>query len=234
MRTVRQRSESLRAGLTQHYALQRGHGAAELIRNRVDELKARGEAIAATLAKAEVLRAKGFNIGKTPVPTKAAEALAACVTQGAAAATDTGRDFGRLKRALDKAQDDVGAIVAKALVDIRRSIPTVDEALLKQIELVPGCAGQVARIREERAGLLGNKDLDALNANDLGRFLDQCDAVRTLADGLDVAGFPKEVLEFYKAVRKGGAPLDKFTDVVRDWLTKRDQLRHVRITVVGT
>jgi chorismate mutase len=234
MTTVQQRSESLRAGLNRHHELQRGHDAAEAIRNRVGELKLLREAIASALAKADVLRANSFAVEKTPLPTKASEALAACVIQGTAAATDAGREFGRLKRALDKARDGLEAIVANALDDLRRSIPTVDEALLKQIEHVPGCADQVARIRQERAGLLGGKDLNVLSAEDLRKFLEQCHAVRTLADGLDVADFPKEVLEFFKAVRKGGAPLDKFTDVVRDWLKQRDQLRHVRITVVST
>jgi hypothetical protein len=228
---VRERSELLRAALTKHQQVQRGHDAAKAIRGRVSELAELREAIAAAVAKVMALRAKDFTVEKPEVPAKAADALAAYLSQGVA--VEGGKEFGRLKRALEKVRDEVHAIVVKALEDLRRSVPTVDDALLKQIEQVPGCAAQVATIRQERTNLLRKKDLNALSAEELANFLDQCQAVRTLADALDVAGFPKEVLEFFKAVRKGGAPLDKFTNVVRNWLEQRDQLRHVRVTVVN-
>jgi hypothetical protein len=58
--------------------------------------------------------------------------------------------------------------------------------------------------------------------------------VKTLADRLNPDEFPKEVREFFSAMRRGGAPLEKFTETVRQWLSDRDQLKNVRITLAVT
>ena len=42
-----------------------------------------------------------------------------------------------------------------------------------------------------------------------------------------------EVLEFFRAGRQGGAPLEKLTASVRQWLADRDLLKSVRVTVVA-
>jgi hypothetical protein len=70
-----------------------------------------------------------------------------------------------------------------------------------------------------------------MTAPELEEFLDRRDALKQLADQLNPEEFPKEVLEFFKAARRGGAPLEKFTSSVQEWLSQQDLLTSVRIVI---
>ena len=87
-------------------------------------------------------------------------------------------------------------------------------------------------IRQQRDALLNGND-PRLSAEALEQFLDHREALRKLADDLTPDEFPNEVLEFFKAGRHGGgAPLEKLTPSVRQWLSDRDLLKYVRVRVV--
>ena len=127
---------------------------------------------------------------------------------------------------------EVSTSKSKALELVNRDLPAIEESFLRQVEQIPGYVEQVANIRQRRDALLRNLDLQSMNAPSLAEFLDKRDQLRDLADQLKPDEFPKEVLEFFRATRQGGAPLEKFTSAVREWLEQRGQLKNVRVTMI--
>ena len=224
-RTVRTQIESRRCSAP---CTPRGRG----VSKPREELKAARDQIAAELGRLIVLRDKGVTVVKPPIPSTARDNLSEFSTRLATDTPDTGKDFGRLKRAVDKVAKEVSASKAKALETVSRDLPAIEESFLRQVEQIPGYADQVANIRQRRDALLRNLDLQSMNAQSLADFLDKRDQLRDLADHLKPDEFPKEVLEFFRATRQGGAPLEKFTSVVSEWLEQRGQLKNVRVTMI--
>src|ERR1700730_6744080 len=231
--TVFERCKNLREQIAQRDGLRRADKEAEAFRARVGELRPVRAQLAADVERLEVLQRKGVAIIKPPLPTGALKVLRDCESGLAAVPAESGREFGRLKRAIDKVGEDLRSAANKALDAVTRDLPTIEESFLKQVELIPARKDQVARIREKRDALFKGKGLDLLSktADDLEEFLDKRNELRALADELNPDEFPKEVLEFFKAVRQGGAPLDRLTDGVREWLAARGQLKDLRITI---
>jgi Asp-tRNA(Asn)/Glu-tRNA(Gln) amidotransferase C subunit len=179
-----------------------------------------------------VLRDKGVAVVKPPIPSTARENLSEFSNRLATDTPDTGKEFGRLKRAVDKVAKEVTNAKSKALESVSRDLPAIEESFLRQVEQIPGYVEQVANIRQRRDALLRNLDLQSMNAQSLADFLDKRDQLRDLADHLKPDEFPKEVLEFFRATRQGGATLEKFTSVVSEWLEQRGQLKNVRVTMI--
>ncbi|MEQ1886560.1 MAG: hypothetical protein ABL967_15960 [Bryobacteraceae bacterium] len=229
--TVLERCKNLREVITQRDVLRRADKEAEAFRARVGELRPTRTQLAADVEKLEVLQRKGVAIIKPPLPTSALKVLKDCESSLAANPTETGRDFGRLKRSLEKVGEDLRTATSKALDLVTGDLPSIEENLLKQQELIPSRKDQVARIREKRDTLVKAKAiyLRSRTAQDLDQFLDKRNELRALAEELNVGDVPKEVLEFFKAERQGGAPLEKLTDTVRDWLAAQGQLKDLRI-----
>jgi hypothetical protein len=231
--TVLERCQHLRERITQRDILRRADKEAEAFRARVGELRPTRAQLASDVERLEVLQRKGVPIIKPPLPTSALKVLKDCQSGLAANPTESGRDFGRLKRSLEKVGEELGAATNKALDLVTGDLPTIEESFLRQVELIPSRKEQVARIREKRDALFKGKavDLRSRTAEDLEQFLDKRNELRALAEELNPDEFPKEVIEFFKAVRQGGAPLEKLTDAVREWLAARGQLKDLRITL---
>ena len=230
--TLLDRCTNIRAQILKRNDLRRAHKDAEAFRERAGELKSAREVVADALARVIVLRAKGLPVVKLPSPGTALTVLGECEAKLLENPVESGKDYGRLKRSIEKFGKDLLGVAEKAIESVRRDLPTVEEAFLKQVELIPGYAKQVARIRQQRDALRGGSD-PRVSAKALEDFLDHREALRLLADDLKPSEFPSEVLEFFKAGRQGGgAPLEKLTGDVRQWLSDRDLLKHVRVQVV--
>jgi hypothetical protein len=171
------------------------------------------------------------SLAKLSGTTAATDVLRELLIGLAMNATDTGKDYGRLKRSVEKMRKDLSGACEKALGAVNRDLPNIEESFLKQVEAIPAFSEKVARIRQQRDGLLCGQDPSSMSALELAQFLDKRDDLKALADQLNPDEFPKEVLEFFKAARYGGAPYDKFTVAVREWLKDRDQLKNVRVII---
>lgn len=230
--TALERCKNLRERIERHDGLRRAHKDAEAFRDRASDLRVLREQLASALGKVKVLSVKGVAIAKIPDPASAIASLEEYRQRLSDGTSEGGKDFGRLKRSIEKACKDVTASVQKALDQVKRDLPTIEEAFLKQVELIPAYASQVNTIRRQRDTLMNGVEPGAMSANELERFFDRRNELRKLADGLDPDEFPKEVLDFFKSARHGGAPLEKLTDTVRQWLANRDQLKNIRVTIV--
>lgn len=231
--TIVERSNQLHQQIDEHNILRKAHSDAAAYRNRSDELRQIANTLRGDFARIAVLKKTLGKIQKLPATSTAEEVLSEFRSSLMSTPAESGKDYGRFKRALDKVAKDANAAIDAALEGVKRDLPTIEESFLKQVELVSGYAEQVTRIRQERSLLLDGSDLRSKTAAELEIFLSKRDELRRLADKLDPEEFPKEVLEFFKAARRqGGAPLEKLTESVREWLTQRDQLKNVRVSVI--
>lgn len=227
-----ERCTNIRAQILRRNDLRRAHKDAAAFRERASELRTGREAVAASLARVLVLRAKAVPVPKLPSPAIAKTVLEECRLKLSENPVESGRDYGRLKRSIDKLGKDLHGVTEKAIESVRRDLPSVEEAFLRQVEVIPGYETRVASIRQQRDALLNGHDPHT-SAEALEQFLDRREALRKLADDLNPDEFPSEVLDFFKAGRHGGAPLEKLTATVRQWLADKDLLKSVRVTVVA-
>lgn len=95
---------------------------------------------------------------------------------------------------------------------------------------VEGCDHGIGKLLHIRAELrrAGNK---TFTAETLATYLKKSDALHALAERLKPVNFPKEVLDFFKAAQHR-APLEKFTEIVRDWLAARNHLNNIRLYIM--
>jgi hypothetical protein len=223
------RCKSLRDRIAGHESLRRAHKQAEAVSNRANELVKVQRELSADMRRVKVLRAKGLEVPPLPSP---AAALAARddYAEELKGSFSEGGNYRRLMRSLDRVARDLREAVTKALATVKRDLPTIDDGFLNLVALIPAHSEQVARIRNARDALFARADLASMSPEELKTFLDQLEDLRKDADSLSPTEFPKEVLDFFKAVRhRDGAPLEKLTETVRAWLEERDQLRNVRV-----
>lgn len=231
--TILDRCTNVRSQIEARNALKLAYKSAEAFRQRATELKEIRADLGDAIARLGVLKARDLRPRVVPSPAKAAATLAKCQEGLAANPNEIGPDFGHLKRALDGLKEKILEGVDNVLEAVKRDLPSVDEAFLKQVELVPGYQNKVLSIRQERQAFLQGTD-PSRSAEALAQFLDRRTQLRSLADDLKPSEFPPEVLEFFRAGRQGqGAPLEKFTDGVRQWLGQRGLLKNVRVTVIA-
>jgi len=229
--TLPERCRNVRVQIDQRNELRRAHQEAKAFRERASEFLAIRTQVSAELAKILVLKEKSVTIGKAPIVTVVLGLIGECKNGLETNPNESGKDFGRLKRSVEKVRKDLASATANALESVNRDLPSIEESFLKLVELIPGYLTRVARIREERDHLHRGTDLESMSAQELEYFLDRRDALRELADQLNPSEFPKEVLEFFKAARRGGAPLERFTPGVQEWLSQRHMLNSVRVVV---
>lgn len=210
--------------------LRRDEKEADTFRQRLQDLRSIRVEVGLQLEKVKTLRSKGVSVAKTGSQSIALAVLNEWEKDFIADPAETIKDYSRLKRSVEKVRKDVTQAVEAALDAVDRDLPTIDESFLRQVEVIPSYTAQVARIRERRDVLKG-KDLQSMSANELEQFLGRRDDLRKLADQLNPKEFPKDVLDFFKATRRGGASLDQFTASVQKWLADRNQLKNVRIIV---
>lgn len=231
--TLLERCRTLRGAVDRRNEMKRAHKDSEVFRERLAELQTTKTALSETLARLAILREKGVAVVPLPSAAVALKATAEYRERLVGDATESGRDSGRFKRSIDKIVRDVKECDTKSTASVIRDVPSIEEVFLKQVELIPTYTTQVQKIRQVRDGLLQGIDPQSMSAESLARFLDRRAELRALADQLNPGEFPKEVLDFFRAARSGGASLDKFTVAVQAWLAARDQLKNVRVSVVA-
>jgi hypothetical protein len=231
--TICVRCTALNQQITRRNSLRLAYKEAEVLRERAGWVRPLREQLNEDADKIRVLQRKGIAVVKPSGATAALDTLRQFEDSVSGNAPESGREFGRLKRAIEKLAESLGSSVNTVLKTVVPDLSSISEPILKQIELLPGRKEQVARIRTKREELFSGRStsLEAKSSVDLESFLDNLNELRALADELSPQEFPKEVLEFFKAVRQGGAPLDKLTESVREWLAARGQLKDLRITI---
>jgi hypothetical protein len=231
--TLPERCRNVLAQIDQRNTLQTAHREAEAFRMQIGDLQPVRLEIAVELEKLRVFKTKAIPVTKPPAPTTAQAALAECQQELAANPNEIGKDFGKLKRALEKVRKDTVSARDKALEAMNRTLPNIEESYLRQVELVPGFKVRVERIRQKRNHLQQGTNPSAMTAGQLEDFLDQRDSLRQEAEELKPEEFPKEVLDFFSAARRGGVPVEKFTSTLQEWLSQRGQLKNVRVTILN-
>jgi hypothetical protein len=231
--TLPERCRNVRAQIEQRNTLGRAHQEAEAFRVQLNDLQPVRLEIGAELDKLGVFKKKAILVTKPPIPATARAALAECQQALATKPKEIGKDFGKLKRAVEKVRKDVVHAREKALEAMSRTLPNIEESYLRQVELVPGFKIRVERIRQKRDDLQQGTNPSAMTAAQLERFLDQRDSLRKEAEELKPEEFPKEVLDFFSAARREGIPLEKFTSSLKEWLSERGQLKNVRVTILN-
>lgn len=231
--TVLDRCTTVRSQIQARNALKLAYKNAETFRERATEVRELRSGLDEAISRLKVLKERDLLPRVVPLPAKAATVVAKCQEGLAANPNEIGPDYGLLKRALGGLTKDILGVVDKVLEAVERDLPSVDEAFLKQVELVPGYQSKVLSIRQQRQAFLQGTD-PRRSAEALAQFLDRRTELRSLADDLKPSEFPIEVLDFFRAGRQGqGAPLEKFTDGVKQWLTERGLLKNVRVTVIA-
>jgi hypothetical protein len=229
--TLPERCRNVRAQIEQRNTLGRAHREAEAFRVQLNDLRPVRLEIRAELDKLGVLKRKALPVTKPSAPVTAQAALAECQEALVTNPKEIGKDFGKLKRAVEKVRKDVVHAREKALEAMNRTLPNIEEGYLRQVELVPGFENRVERIRQKRDRLQQGTNPGSMTAAQLEHFLDQRDSLRKEAEDLKPEEFPKEVLDFFSAARRGGIPLEKFSSTLQEWLSHRGQLKNVRVTI---
>jgi hypothetical protein len=229
--TLLERCQNIRHQIEQRDTLRKDDKKAEVYRERASDLSEIRIELVFQVKRFSVLRNKGVAVGKPPSPMGGLEVLREVQSLIASNAEGSGKDFGRLKNAVNRVHKDLEGSSSKALDILKSDLPTIEESYLRQVELIPTYFDRVARIREDRNRLLNGQDIKSMNPQELELFLDRRAAFRSVADQLNPKEFPKEILEFFKAARQGGAPLEKFTEAVQEWLGQRDLLKNVRVQI---
>ncbi len=236
--SISERVRVLHDQLTAYREFGRNAGLAEKFRERATELQLVRAQLDGALARANVLKiSSGMSptelapLRKLPSPTKALESISLVKHKLAEAplSLNEGRDYATLRQRVGRCAEDTVEAVSKALDAVKAGIPSVDETFLKQVEGIAAYEKRVRDIRAKRDELLAGVELRTADAAGVEAFLKRRAALRGLTDGLDPKEFPEEVLAFFRAVRKGGATLDAFTDGVRNWLGERDLLKKIRV-----
>ena len=230
--TLPERCRNVRAQIDERNTLRVAHQEADSFRVQLNDLRPLRFEIASELAKLVVFKKRAILI-KPPAPTTAQAILEECKQGLKKNPNEIGKDFGRLKRAIEKVRKDLVNAKEKALEAVSRSLPNIEESYLKQVEVIPGYQDRVNRIRTERDRLQQGINPSSMSAAQLEQFLDKRDSLRQRAEELKPEEFPKEVLEFFKAARRGGIPLEKFTSTLQEWLSQRGQLKNVRVTILN-
>jgi hypothetical protein len=231
--TLPERCRNVRAQISDRNRLKAAHQEADAFRMQLNAINPARTEIAAELTKLLVFKKRAILANKPPAPAVAQAILAECKQGLAASPNEIGKDFGKLKRALEKVRKDLVNARDKALEAISRTLPNIEESYLKQVEVIPGYQARVNRIRQERDRLHLGTTPSSMTAMQLEHFLDERDSLRQHAEELKPEEFPKEVLDFFSAARRGGIPIEKFTSSLKEWLSQRGQLKNVRVTILN-
>ena len=104
--TLPERCRNVRAQINQRNTLRTAHQEADAFRVQVNDLRPVRLEIAAELDKLGVFKKKTIPVTKPPAPATAQTALAECQQALATNPNEIGKDFGKLKRALEKVRKD--------------------------------------------------------------------------------------------------------------------------------
>ena len=226
-----ERCRVLRREVEEYEALKRAEHDASVFRDRAKEIADARAALDRAFQKRDVLVSRNLPVRPLPASARAA-ALIADYRATVDTPEEAAKVYTQLKRTLNKLVSDTAQGVTDAIAALGAEMPSVEEPFLKAVEGIPGYEERVHRIRSERAAVTLNAAPQDLGPEQLARFLDARHRLHALAGDLRPAEFPREVLDFFQALRRGGLPVDRLTDSVRSWLDAHGLLKRLRITLV--
>src|SRR2546428_11342129 len=139
-------------------SVRRNHKDSEAFRERANEIAAFRNSLNDLLQKIDAFREKHITLSKLPSFASSQASLDAYRQKLQDELADSGREYGSLKRSLNALAKQLEVVYQKAIDTIKHDIPTINEAYLKQVELIPGYGDQVARIRAARDRILSGVD----------------------------------------------------------------------------
>jgi hypothetical protein len=231
MPTITERVQALHARLRAHVEHANASQKATKFTERAGDLRELRERLDHALATVAVLKAASAQL----IDAEVAPVLRAVSDKLSAAplSLNEGREFATFRKRLGELTSAVEEAVDKAIRQIEEGSPTVDEAFLKQVETVPSYDALVRDIRTKRDEFR-MITLRGASTAAIQLFLGRRAALRVAVDALEPDEFPPPVIEFFKAARRvTGAPLHLLTDDVRAWLTQRNLLQKLRVTIAG-
>jgi len=237
MSTVLSRCSELREGLDRLKVAKDSEERARDLEQRRIELEERRATLAVVAAQAEVLLEHG-HLSPDQVPD-CTKALESCEKVEALLEPDPlgitkGRDYSYLLKRVSKVAERLGATTQKSWAAVVEQHQGVDEAFLKKVETFPGQAETVARVRELRDAYAEATAAVPASEDSYKRFEACYAALQQELSKLDPDAFPDDVLRFFrKAQSAQGAPLDLFTDSVRQWLAEHELLDGVQVRFTG-
>lgn len=237
MSTVLSRCSQLREGLGRLKVANDTEGRALDLEHRRIELEECRAALAIVAAQAEVLLEHGhLSPDQVPDSTKALETCrkVEALLEPDPLGITKGRDFVLLLKQVSKVAESLGAKTQKSWAAVVERHQGVDEAFLRKVESFPGQAETVARVRELRDAHAEATAAVPATEDSYKRFEACYAALQEELSKLDPGAFPDDVLRFFrKAHSAQGAPLDLFTDSVRQWLSEQELLDGVYVRFTG-
>lgn len=237
MKTVMERCSDLRAGLQKLRSSKDDEAKARELDLRRSELEAVNKELAVVAASAHVLL-QHKRIVPSSLPD-CAKALESCDKVEALLDTDPsaitkGRSYKDLLGRTEKVVHHLRKANEEAWQAVVSQHKIVDEAFLRRVELFPGQAPTIAKIRELKAQYEGSISTVPVSPEAYAQFESCYRALQQELTKLDPEAFPEDVLAFFRAAQQAtGAPLSLFTDSVRDWLKRNDFLDGVRVRFTG-
>src|SRR5271157_4795978 len=113
-----ERCRNVRAQIDQRNELRRAHQEAKACRERASEFLAIRTQVSSEFAKVLVLKKKSVPIGRAPVVTVALGLLEDCKRELETNPAESGKDFGRLKRSVEKVRKELVSATETALESV--------------------------------------------------------------------------------------------------------------------
>lgn len=112
---------------------------------------------------------------------------------------------------------------------IDEMLPEGNEELLGLLTLIPALQAEMIELDRKWKTILAAKSELPNTAAALRRPAELAGQIRDLMAALKLQGVPDEVRTFLLRLAEGGAAIDDYTDVVRDWCLEHDVVRSLRI-----
>jgi len=237
MNDVTERCVELRAGLHRLKQAKDNEAKTQELERRRSELEDARYELSEEVVSAQVLL-DHEQLAASALPD-CAKALESCEKVEALldpepTAITKGRDYSYLLNRVGKVGESLRAANVQSWRAVVSQHQGVDEAFLRRVELFPGQADTVRKIRElKRAYEEATRYVPS--SEDAYERFDACyTALQQELVNLDPEAFPDDVLRFFRAAQQAsGAPLDVFTDGVRDWIEENGFLDGVRVRFTG-
>lgn len=237
MKPVMDRCAELRAGLQLLRSSKDDEAKAKELEIRRRELDAVSKGLTVVALSAHVLL-QHERIARSSLPD-CSKALESCSKVEVLLESDPftitkGRSYKNFLQRAEKVINQLKKINEDAWQAVTSQHAIVDDEFLRRVELFPGQAQAVARIRELKGQYEESIATVPVNTDAYARFEARYLTLQQELAKLDPEAFPDDVLTFFRAAQQpAGAPLSLFTDSVRSWLEKNDFLGGVHIRFTG-
>jgi len=237
MTSIAERCAELRARLGRLKQVKDNEAKAQELEKRRSELEEARNELSQDVASALVLL-NHKHLAPSALPD-CAKAMESCdkvemLLDQSPSAITKGRDYKYLLSRVGKVGESLKASTEHNWRAIVSQHQGVDEAFLRRVELFPGQSKTVARIREFKRVFDEATRCAPVREEDYRHFEACYSSLQLELAKLDPEAFPDDVLRFFRAAQQAtGAPLDLFTDRVRDWLKENGFIEGVRVRFTG-